>query len=215
VRRFGWLYAFVLLGFGSSRAQSKLTIQLNWGSDPFLLNQNYYISKDTLVIYKLKFYISPVSHNCDRVTRVFLIDASFPESLVIPLDQKLNRNDSISFNIGIDSNLTQNTDWSGPLDPANGMYWAWNTGYINWKMEGRLSSSPEVHHGIYTHIGGYREGQKCEIRKTIPYRSENPTISVDMKWLLEAIIQRNYYNIQHPGKQEMDCSGLILKAIHE
>jgi len=68
---------------------------------------------------------------------------------------------SISFLVGIDSarNTMDVSRRMGALDiggEAKGMYWAWNSGYIFFKMEGK---SPVIHDSLsnnfYYHIGGF------------------------------------------------------------
>jgi hypothetical protein len=63
---------------------------------------------------------------------------------------------SLSFLLGIDSIQNTNGAHDGPLDPMNGMYWTWNSGYVNFKLEGNSPVSPLPQHAINYHIGGYR-----------------------------------------------------------
>ena len=59
----------------------------------------------------------------------------------------------IYFQIGIDSLTNVSGDLDGDLDPALGMYWAWNSGYINMKLEGKSSSCKSVKKEFQFHIG--------------------------------------------------------------
>src|SRR4051812_23111805 len=43
---------------------------------------------------------------------------------------------SIYFLLGVDSTINTTGVQTGDLDPAKGMYWVWNTGYIMAKLEG-------------------------------------------------------------------------------
>lgn len=63
---------------------------------------------------------------------------------------------AITFTIGLDSATSCSGAMSGDLDPMYGMYWAWNSGYINAKLEGQSSSCPTRNHEFQFHIGGYK-----------------------------------------------------------
>jgi hypothetical protein len=43
----------------------------------------------------------------------------------------------------------------GDLDPTKGMYWAWQSGYVNFKMEGKSPTCPTWKHKFQLHLGGY------------------------------------------------------------
>lgn len=64
--------------------------------------------------------------------------------------------DRIEFDLGIDS-LTQTSGaLEGALDPTHGMYWTWQSGYINFKIEGTIHHSLQKPQTVEWHIGGYR-----------------------------------------------------------
>jgi hypothetical protein len=48
----------------------------------------------------------------------------------------------ITFSAGIDSLTSTAGIQKGVIDPINGMYWAWQSGYVNFKIEGKSSSCP-------------------------------------------------------------------------
>lgn len=57
---------------------------------------------------------------------------------------------SVHFLLGTDSLTNVSGILDGALDPIRGMYWAWNTGYINAKLEGEYAGTP-----FEFHVGGY------------------------------------------------------------
>lgn len=63
---------------------------------------------------------------------------------------------SISFMIGVDSLHNCSGAQSGALDPINGMFWTWSTGYIFMKLEGKSPASKQPGHIFEYHIGGYK-----------------------------------------------------------
>lgn len=118
--------------------------------------------KDTLVIHSLRYYISDIKLFQNKVevyaetNGYHLIDLSDPSSLNIEL--KLLKNtpyDEISFNLGIDSATNTAGALGGALDPSKGMYWSWQSGYINLKLEGSSNVCPQFGHTFQYHLGGY------------------------------------------------------------
>ncbi len=61
----------------------------------------------------------------------------------------------VIFLIGVDSLRNCSGAQTGDLDPAKGMFWTWNSGYIFFKLEGRAPRS--AGNKAYTyHIGGFK-----------------------------------------------------------
>ena len=117
----------------------------------------YYISNIKLRGIDRKIYENPNGY--------FLIDSYDPSASEIVLaDLPAGDYDSLSFIVGVDSLHNCSGAQEGALDPANGMFWAWNTGYIFLKMEGKSTVSKSPGHIYEYHIGGYKEPSNC-IRK--------------------------------------------------
>lgn len=70
----------------------------------------------------------------------------------------------ISFLLGVDSALNVSGAQTGALDPSNGMFWTWNSGYIMAKLEGTSTASPQVNGKIEYHIGGFSGPNKVQKR---------------------------------------------------
>jgi hypothetical protein len=68
---------------------------------------------------------------------------------------------SIRFIIGVDSIHNCSGVQTGALDPVNGMFWAWNAGYIFFKLEGQSAASKSTGNMLEFHIGGYKEPDNC------------------------------------------------------
>lgn len=85
-----------------------------------------------------------------------LVDASEPASHTFYIKNITpGTYDSLQFIIGVDSFANVAGGLGGDLDPAKGMYWAWNTGYIMAKLEGHAQVCKTLHHEFQFHIGGY------------------------------------------------------------
>lgn len=119
-------------------------------------------NKDTLSFETLKLYLSnfQFTYQDNSVEKIkssyFLLDINEPESLNLKLEKKSNKKiKSIQFNIGIDSLTNVSGALGGCLDATNGMYWAWQSGYINFKIEGKSNSCMTRKNKFQFHIGGY------------------------------------------------------------
>lgn len=118
------------------------------------LQQSYTISRFKYYIGKVT--LRSVEGRAAIQDGYFLIDAGEPESCRIVLkDIPDGQYSSLSFIVGVDSADNCSGAQSGALDPVNGMFWAWNTGYIFLKLEGRTPSSTAPGHLFEYHIGGY------------------------------------------------------------
>ncbi|MFL5752490.1 MAG: MbnP family protein, partial [Bacteroidia bacterium] len=123
-----------------------------------------------------------------------LLDASREESLRIRLkDVHPGTIKGIRFNIGVDSTACVSGALEGDLDPVNGMYWAWNSGYINAKLEGRSNSCSTLHQAFEFHIGGYLPKEKT-LRKTafnVEEKNNVIAITADVScWFSEIRLQQ-------------------------
>ena len=62
---------------------------------------------------------------------------------------------SLQFLLGVDSLHNVSGAQTDDLDPANDMFWTWNTGYVMAKMEGNSPESKLVNNKFEFHIGGF------------------------------------------------------------
>lgn len=134
------------------------------GNLPLVLGSTNYVTSvsDTFNVDIFKYYLSNVKlisasgYTYTEVESYFLIDQSNPSSLHlmvknVPSDSYT----SINFLIGVDSAKNTSGAQTGALDPSNGMFWGWNTGYIMAKMEGYSPQSTEFTNKLVFHIGGF------------------------------------------------------------
>lgn len=117
--RFLFLF-FILpaLGFGQHKVKLKV------GSAPFQLHINYLMKgTDSIRLDQFKFYVGNQHGDYQ------LVDASDTNTLTLFFKDTL-------LYIGMDSLSNTLGKLEGPFDPLLGMYWAWNTGYIQLKVVG-------------------------------------------------------------------------------
>jgi hypothetical protein len=214
------IIAFVCLSFQVKNDKNDLTIlvHLNFQKEPLVLNDKKYITKnkDTVTIKKMKFYISNIILEMEdgstykEKSNVHLVDAENLNSLEFKLknvpDLKINK---ASFDIGIDSLNNVSEKFEGDLDPTNGMYWAWNTGYINMKLEGKSSSCTNAKKEFQFHIGGYLPKQNAlqKIEWTLDGK-QNINIEVELSNWLDAISLKEMNSIMIPGEKAINMASL-------
>ena len=188
-------------------------LHLNFQNEPLVLTDKKYVTKtnDTVTITKMKFYLSNIVLELEdgseykESNSFHLVDAETLSSSEFNLknvpDLKVKK---IRFNIGIDSLTNVSEKFDGDLDPALGMYWAWNTGYINMKLEGKSSSCTSIKKEFQFHIGGYLPKQnalqKIELNVT---ESQNIIIKVELDRWLDALSLKETNSIMIPGEKAL------------
>jgi hypothetical protein len=96
------------------------------------------------------------------------------------------------------------TQFSGTLDPALGMYWAWNTGYIHFKLEGTSNLCSTKNQEFQYHIGGYSGKFATQRWLTSPVSLNNqlPFIEIDIASLFKEVVNlKEKPLIMIPGKE--------------
>lgn len=94
---------------------------------------------------------------------------------------------TLSFLIGIDSLKNVSGAQTNALDPLNGMFWAWNSGYIMFKLEGYSSKSAVAKNKIEYHIGGFSGANN--VLRTVELNIESNKLLLNKNSALEIIIQ--------------------------
>ena len=142
------LFGMLFITFHSHSQNSvQITFLPKFEGDNLALNNVYYFKNDTLNINNFKCYISNLIYYKNdsivhsSIKKAHLIDAADSSSFII-LENAFFKYDKIRFNIGVDSLTNVSGIFEGDLDPANGMYWTWQSGYINFKLEGTSSLCP-------------------------------------------------------------------------
>lgn len=169
-----------------------MTITPQMDGVPLILNDRLYRTPngDSLYVDVLRFYLTSVQLVGNAKTRRFvekdsyhLFDAKETGGHTIALNNvPAGRYDSLCFFVGTDSLTNVSGAMGGDLDPTKGMYWAWNSGYINVKLEGRSKSCKTRHNVFEFHIGGYMPPHQTVRRVVLPLKKiairENGTTNV-------------------------------------
>lgn len=135
------------------------------GSVPLTLDQTLRyqnMNGDSFSVELFKYYISNISFTDDQGNTWYepesyhLINAADTNSLKVYVDSMpLANYVSVSYMIGVDSARNVSGTQTGALDPSNGMFWTWTSGYIQAKMEGRSPASTASFDLLVFHIGGF------------------------------------------------------------
>lgn len=141
-----------------------------------------------------------------------LVDAEQPLTqqlqLRVPAELKF---DALRLHLGIDSLTNVSGALGGDLDPTKGMYWAWNSGYINLKLEGSSPVCSTRHHAFQYHIGGYLPPYQTLQTVTLPLPANSARIALQMELagLLQAVDLAAQPNLMIPGKEAKALAALL------
>lgn len=184
-----------------------LTVQLDyvWAMSlvDFNLNETYYqpMTGDTLTYTTFKHYLSNFELlRADGTTwtaeeSYHLANLADPSSLSIDFSE-IPAGDyvAIRFLCGVDSARNVAGSQTGALDPANEMFWSWNSGYIMIKAEG---TSPQSSTGSFAyHLGGFTGEDKAITEREINFGTlGNLSISKDNN--ASVVLQANPARLFH------------------
>lgn len=167
-----------------------------WGNMPFSMEADLLTSaNDTLYFERAKYYITNIElvKTNDSVyvepESYRLMNLAEANSLIFNLSKvPTGTYKAIRFMMGVDSARNMSGAQTGALDPANGMFWSWSTGYIHFKLEGKygLARQPFAYH-----IGGFRRNQ-VSMRKV--NMSANFTVAQDSssKLIMRADVKKTF-----------------------
>lgn len=125
---------------------------------------NYYISNIKLTATDGSVYTEPESYHLMQQEKLGSLHFHLEE---VPL-KTYNK---VTFMVGVDEARNTSGAQTGDLDPVNGMFWTWNTGYIMAKMEGTSPQSTDTtNHSYKLHIGGFKGDYNAvkEVTLTFP-----------------------------------------------
>lgn len=201
--------------------QHKVNFHTKYGNS-YLPNDTFFSlnTNDSIQIETLKFYISIIKlyHNNKLIWReknsYHLIDISNSKSLTIDfiLPSKMEY-DSITFNMGIDSITNVAGVFGGDLDPTKGMYWTWQSGYINFKLEGKSNVCKTRNNNFQFHLGGYQNpfNGLQEVRLKLKNKDFH-TIEIDVKKLINNIVLAEMNQIMSPNKDAVFLAETVTKT---
>lgn len=120
----------------------------------------------------------------------------------------------LCFRLGLDSATQVSGETRGPLDPALGMYWAWNTGYIQCKLEGISSASGGKNGQFEFHLGGYRSPYPTDFPVCLSFAEAglNPEVRLNLKPLMDSVSLKKNWSVISPGEQANRMVRILANA---
>ena len=146
-------------------------------------------------------------------SKAWLLDLSDSSSL----DQQMSRpiNNKISLLFGIDSAIQIGGVGTGALDPQRGMYWTWQTGYVQWKMEGAIRVDG-VESPLELHLGGFDGATKAQamLSDYLVYPTTNSVIAQwDLSPFIAQILDQKKYGVMSPSPIARDYCRIIANGV--
>jgi hypothetical protein len=212
-----WIALFVLFHCSAitlyAQEGNKLLLAFHpvFNNSAIHLDDTFYRLKsgDSIKFETLKFYISAIELlSNDKIVwkeenSFHLIDASNEKSLQLLLQTPSNMSATkIKFSLGIDSITNVSGAMGGDLDPTKGMYWTWQSGYINFKLEGTSNLCKTRNNEFQFHLGGYQfpfNAFQTIILNLSP--NKNIDIFIDLEMLMNNIDLSVESNILSPCKE--------------
>ena len=113
------------------------------------------------------------------------------------------------FNLGVDSLNNVSGILDGDLDPSLGMYWSWQSGYINFKFEGGSKNDQRVYH-----LGGYLSPNLCVQQIKFPLSDTKLNIQFAVDEFLEESSKITTKDIMSPGSNAVEISKCAAKSFY-
>lgn len=138
----------------------------DWGENYTVTTFKYYLHDISLVNARGEIYPASADY--------YLVDDAKPETKSIALRVPAGEYTHLRYTLGVDSARNVSGAQTGVLDPVNGMFWTWSSGYVMAKLEG-LSAAANSANGNFTyHIGGFKQPEVAskQIDLTIPTASK-------------------------------------------
>ena len=122
--------------------------------------------------------------------------------------------DSLRFDFGTDSLSNVSGALGGALDPSLGMYWSWQSGYINAKIEGYASACPARGHLFQLHLGGYLPPAATCFNVTVPAPATG-RIDWDLAPFFGQIDWRTQHSILSPGPAAAQVAARLAQSFRK
>lgn len=204
----------------ATHAAAQRTVQLpvsfgiTYGDAPLTTGNTYTYHDSAIQFSTLRFYVSGIRlmNQKDMVWQennsYHLIDIEDTATLKLALNiPESLQYDAVKFNLGIDSITNVSGALKGDLDPTKGMYWAWQSGYINLKLEGISPLCNARKHEFQFHLGGYAAPFASMQTVTLPLsRMGVLNIVTDIAQLMSAIDVSVQNSIMVPGDDAVALS---------
>lgn len=209
--------AFQVLG---QKAEVEVIFHLKFNNEEVVLNKNYSSTNGDLVVFEnIQFYVSDLAFFKGKKKvgglkeKAILFDVSEANSNKIILKTKAY--DRLTFNLGLDSSINVSGALGGDLDPTKGMYWTWQSGYIHFKMEGKIVRNDGTWKEFVYHLGGYQQPHAAiaylefEVEKC-----QEIEVAIALESIFNGSIDFKENQIMHPSLEAAEMMKILGGLIH-
>ncbi len=212
------LFLVPFLGWG----QFTIDVNLTLDNQIIGLNNPIQLNDHSFQLEQVRFYLSKFEfYQNDQLVAVdpaeaYLVDFDLDSTrkLIFPTIQSAQI-DEIRFLFGIDSLTNTSGAMTGALDPMHGMYWSWQSGYINCKLEGTFLSPKRE--AFQLHLGGYMKpflgAQYITLKNS---KIGNTQLDIDLNSLMQEVIhQKSNLHVMSPCFKAVEYAQILAKSIDQ
>jgi hypothetical protein len=208
--------------FSQDARKVSITFLPEMNREIIVLNKEIHIisSNEELNITKLKFYVSHLSFYKDEQLvwqdneLAHLMDAENEMNIKCIIKKNIEFN-KIKIGLGIDSVTNVSGALDGDLDPLKGMYWTWQSGYVNFKLEGTSTAIRSESQKFEYHLGGYSAENNTYNSIVLPVgNSDTINIAIDFNKFLSDFNVVTHVNVMSPGKVAVDLSKILASCFN-
>lgn len=210
----------LFISLGCAGQSINITLRATINGESLRLEKTLSISdNDSVRINQLKFYMSNIQLLQDdqivfsELNSFHLMDIGNVNSTLLNIKtfEPVSFN-SIKFNVGIDSITNVAGAMGGDLDPTHGMYWTWQSGYINFKIEGVYNAHTSSSKEFQLHLGGYQTPFYNLQEVILNTNSSKVNIELDLDKFFNDIDVSQVNNIMSPSSKAVKLSALLAKS---
>ncbi|MDA7501784.1 hypothetical protein N8482_00755 [Chitinophagales bacterium] len=215
-----WVMLFCSMGIVQGQ---EIDFRFSFEGEGLELDQNYYAADlgDSIQFSRIQFYLTPIAVSFEGELKQelaqspHLLDWEFPKTCRFDLGEDLFvQADSIRFRIGIDSVLNVAGVMGGDLDPTKGMYWTWQSGYINVKMEGTSPACPARKNQFQYHLGGYAHPNENWQEIVLPiFAKDSIELSIDLAQFFHGLDFGNQNHVMSPSTEAVELARKFANLI--
>jgi hypothetical protein len=209
------------LSMNSWAQKDSLQLKFNFSFDKLPLEaEKWYVSKQndslqfsTVKLYAYNIQVYFTDHtNLKAAKQHHLVDWQEAKTCILNIGLGTNKKiKKITFDLGVDSLSSVSGALGGDLDPTRGMYWAWQSGYINFKIEGKCPTLTSRKNQFQYHIGGYLKPNNALRKIEITPNIANPNlISIDLAAFFENFKVTEFSSVMIPGNRAMKLADNAL-----
>jgi hypothetical protein len=204
-RLFTILISLLALKGPSIEIQKKGKVEIRFshfaGAGKLNVDSTYYNSfGEPYRISRFKYYITNIKLlSSDNHTEIeigdsyFLVQEEDELSRTISLSVPEGNYAAVSFLLGVDSLHNVSGAQTGALDPMNGMFWTWNTGYVIVKLEGKSPLSTLPGNLVEYHLGGFKGPDKANRRISLTFPRGNLDVTTKKTGVVNVKVDVNSF----------------------